>query len=609
MIGFLIPTEYAMAGVCAYAALHHALIARRRPVERTHLIFAVLCAMVVGYVVAKAGAYQAESAQTLISGRRWEMSFAALFFAAFPWFAGAYTELRPGRLAAGLSAGALAIMVANLVLPNGIQYPEWPQLEHFVLPWGERVVDLRITRPGLWHQALWLEIYAVFAYSAYACLRQHKSGARRRAVTLARSLGLFVAFVLFNQAANIGLIRFVHLAEFGFVALLLTMSLGLTRELRESERRMHAVLDHVPAVVYLKDTAGRYLWANRQHMALTGLANEALIGKTDFDLFPPFQAEDFRANDRQVLESCQPIDFEELENSTGLPRTFASMKFPLLDADGNPYAVCGVSTDITESLRTRKEMQQLRQQVWHADRVERMGAITASLAHELSQPLTAVLSNAQAGLRFLARGTPDLEELRAILQDIVRDDKRAAAVIAGLRAMLRQQETPRERVDLGQTVGEVLHLLHSEFLTQDVVLDWEGGPTGTMIVLADKAQIQQVALNLVLNALEAMVKQPDGDRHLQVVLADTGKGEARVAVRDNGEGIAADMLGKVFDGFYTTKAKGLGMGLAVCRSIVEAHGGAIWVERNEDRGVTFFFALPLQNREGAAPGSRAARVC
>jgi PAS domain S-box-containing protein len=594
MNGFLIPVEYAMVGICVYATLHHGLVARRRPVERTHLVFALLCALGGAYILAKAGAYQAESAEMLVSRRRWEAGLGALFMAALPWFVGLYTGLQPRRLLVGVSGCLLLIAAANMVLPYGMQFVEFPQLEYFTLPWGERVVDLRVHKRSVWHQALWLDFCVILAFATWACVRQHRGGARRRASMLAYALGLYAASLAFNQVVNLGLVQFTHTAEFGFMALVLTMSLTLTRELRENERRMQAVLDQVPAVVYLKDGAGRYLWANRRHAELTGVANGVLTGKTDLDLFPRDQAEAFRANDAEVLASRQAIEFEEMESGHGKPRIYSSLKFPLLDEDGRPYAVCGVSTDITELRKARTEMNHLRHQVWHADRVERMGAITASLAHELSQPLTAVLSNAQAGLRFLNREKPDLEELRAILQDIVRDDKRAATVIAGLRAMLRQQETPRETIDLGRCVAELLELMKGELLARAVVV--ECGLATSCRVLADKAQIQQVVLNLVMNAVEAMERCPESGRHLWVELADTGEGEVRVTVCDDGEGIPDDLVGKVFDGFFTTKAKGLGMGLAVCRSIVESHGGEIGVRSNADRGVSFFFTLPLRGQ-------------
>jgi len=218
------------------------------------------------------------------------------------------------------------------------------------------------------------------------------------------------------------------------------------------------------------------------------------------------------------------------------------------------------------------------------------GAISASLAHEICQPLSAILNNAQAGLRFLDHEPVDLEEMREIFQDIVRDDKRAGTIINGLRAMLQQQDTPYADIDLAQSVEEVLDLLHSELIRHGV--DVERSLETDLMVRANKTQIQQVALNLIINAQEAMTDRPEGERRLRIK-ATRADGKARVSVSDTGHGIAEDMLDRIFEGFYTTKPQGLGVGLEVCRSIMESHHGAIWAEANPDRGATFHFMLPL----------------
>jgi len=366
---------------------------------------------------------------------------------------------------------------------------------------------------------------------------------------------------------------------------------------------MSAVLDNGPAVIYMKDTDGRYLWINRHYEELFSVRNELVAGKTDYDLFPPAQANAFRANDREVLETRQPLQVDEVADVVGEPHVYITLKFPVLYPDGRPYAVCGVSTDVTEARAAKAELNLLRSRVWHADRVVRAGVMTASLAHELSQPLAAILSNAQAGLRFLGRDTPDLKELTGILQDIARDDKRAAGVIRGLQAMLRQQETPKKNIDLGECVRELLTLMHTEFIEHRI--DCETALEPGCMVLADRVQIQQVVLNLVLNAMEAMAGQPETRRCLRVSVAPAGGNETQLAVRDSGTGIPEDQLGSIFDGFFTTKDKGLGIGLSVCRSIAESHAGRIRVERNNDYGVTFFLTLPFAAK-GATAGAEGA---
>ena len=263
---------------------------------------------------------------------------------------------------------------------------------------------------------------------------------------------------------------------------------------------------------------------------------------------------------------------------------------PLRRAEGG---VVVVHHDITAQKKAEAELQRLRLHSWHAHRVAQTGAIAASIAHELNQPLAAILSNAQAGARLMAGQEPDLDEIRAILKDIVYDDKRAAAVIAGLRAMLRRKETYRECLDLANSVREVLAMAHSEILAHDVDVDLRADPG--ISVSADSAQIQQVVLNLVMNAIEAMEGQPPDRRRLEISLSRTPDGGALLAVRDEGSGIPEDEQMKLFDAFWTTKPHGMGIGLPICRSIIESHGGHLWFANNVDHGVTFFVSLPLND--------------
>ena len=242
--------------------------------------------------------------------------------------------------------------------------------------------------------------------------------------------------------------------------------------------------------------------------------------------------------------------------------------------------------------RFEEEAQQLRGRLWRADRVARTAALTAAIAHELNQPLAAILSNAQAGLLYLERGAIGLEEMRTILEAVVRDDKRAADTIRGMRALLRHDETGRARIDVAAALRDVLQLLAAELRRQGVRVETELG--ANCWTMADKVQIEQVALNLILNAAAAMQACPREQRCIRVSAARTDDGRVVVAVRDTGIGIAAEHLEAVFEPFWTTRREGLGLGLEVCRSILQAHRGAISVEPNPDRGVTFRFQLPAE---------------
>lgn len=242
--------------------------------------------------------------------------------------------------------------------------------------------------------------------------------------------------------------------------------------------------------------------------------------------------------------------------------------------------------------RSAEEARQLRTRFWHADRVARVGALTAALAHEINQPLTAILSNAQAGLANLGRGELGLEALREILEAVVRDNNRAAGTIRTMRAFLRRDDSGRERLDLAVALREVVALLSSELVRQGIRVETE--LQEGCWVLANRTQIEQVVLNLVLNATAAMDARAPHERVLRVSSACTGRGRVAVEVRDSGVGIAAEHLDNVFEPLWTTRKNGLGLGLAICRSIIEAHEGEIRVEPNPDRGVTFRFELACE---------------
>ena len=238
------------------------------------------------------------------------------------------------------------------------------------------------------------------------------------------------------------------------------------------------------------------------------------------------------------------------------------------------------------------EAMRLRQELAHIGRVSALGELTASLAHELSQPLTAILSNAQAAHRLLADDMVDLEKVREILSDIVADDKRAAAVISGLRGLLKKGEPEFVRLDLNEIVGSVAWLMRSDTIMRNVSMSLDLA-SDLPNARGDRVQLQQVVLNLVLNGLEAMREPHAGPRTLVIRTARDAAGAVRVTVQDSGPGIAPKDLGHIFEPLYTTKREGLGMGLAIVHTIVSAHGGTVGAENNRDGGASFRFTLPV----------------
>jgi two-component system sensor kinase FixL len=246
--------------------------------------------------------------------------------------------------------------------------------------------------------------------------------------------------------------------------------------------------------------------------------------------------------------------------------------------------------------RAEMEGQRLREDLAHIGRVSTVGELTASLAHELNQPLTAILANAQAVRRILDAGQADLIEVRAIVDDIVDDDKRASDVIGRLRSLLKKGALERSSLDMSELVGQVARLVAADAVLRGVVIELELAPD-LPPVAADRVQLQQVVMNLILNGLDAMRDSAVGGRILLLRTAREGEGSVAVTVEDSGAGIASTELGQVFDAFYTTKANGLGMGLAIVKSIVEAHGGRVEARNNPTGGATFSFALPIGQNE------------
>jgi PAS domain S-box-containing protein len=369
-----------------------------------------------------------------------------------------------------------------------------------------------------------------------------------------------------------------------------------TEEALETERKfLRQVIDIDPNFIFAKDRNGRFTLANQAVADAYGTTVERLIGKTDADFNSNrVQLEFFHRMDLQVLDTLQElfIPEEQITDAQGRVRWLQTVKRPILGTDGLANHVLGASTDITRRKETEIELQEQRAELAHVARVSVMGELAASLAHELNQPLTAILSNAQAALRFLSSKRPDLEEVREILQDIVKDNSRAGEVIRRMRALVKKEELEVSNLDLPSLVRDVVMLVHSDAILQSVRISLDLHDD-LPAVRGDRVQLQQVLLNILLNAFDAMKECPASTREVKLQAQSDGAGLIQVAVSDCGPGLSADKLDKIFQPFYTTKGDGLGMGLSICRSIIQAHGGRLWAENNASCGVTFYFTLPV----------------
>ena len=366
---------------------------------------------------------------------------------------------------------------------------------------------------------------------------------------------------------------------------------------------LREVIDINPCLIFVKDQEGRFTLVNKNVAELYGTTPRDLIGKTDAHFNPDAeQVAAFRRDDHEVIVNLrgQIVVEEKITDAQGRTRFFQTIKRPLINHAGTHRLVLGVSTDISTRKQNELEIERQRNELAHLSRVTMLSELSGSLAHELNQPLAAILANAQAAQRFLAGEQPDLDEVRDILHDIVEDDRLAGGVIQGLRLLLKKGEMRREAIDLNGAVRAVLKLTRSDLLNAEVSLSSDL-PDDLPCVFGDRVQLQQVLLNLVINASEAMAGESVKNRLLSIATSLAGDGMVQVEVSDRGHGIAAGDLEHIFVPFYTTKGKGLGLGLSVCRRIIEAHGGQLTASNNTNGGACFRFTLPVCSGEAPCP--------
>ena len=286
--------------------------------------------------------------------------------------------------------------------------------------------------------------------------------------------------------------------------------------------------------------------------------------------------------------NLRDVDVTLRDTQGGTHQTLISVE--AVELEGEPCLVTTVR-DVTEQRAAERQANEQRQQLTHLTRVASLADFSGALAHELNQPLTAILSNAQAAQRFLAHRPPNMDEVRSILAEIVEADKRAGLVIHRLRALMKKGEEEFASLDLNQLVSEVLDFAHGEFVTLGVAV------TATLsrdlpLVQGDRVQLQQLVLNLMTNACEAMQAPGLTEKRLRVRTVHASDGRVEVVVSDTGPGIAAEQLQRIFEPFYTTKDSGLGLGLAICRTIARAHGGALTAESSAGHGASLHLSLP-----------------
>ena len=371
---------------------------------------------------------------------------------------------------------------------------------------------------------------------------------------------------------------------------------ALLRQLKASGvRDFPAYFATHPGFVREMMHATRVLDVNDQTVALCGRGDKAEL-LTSVEPFWPESSNPVFAASVIAAISGRPSFVSETRLRTIEGREFDAhftACFPAESvADGK--LLIGV-IDISERVRAQEMLQRVQTEFAHAARVSMLGELTASIAHEINQPLAAIATNAAAGLRWLDRAEPDVGEVRALTDHIIADARRAADIIARVRSMATRGETRREELKINDLVRDAVGFLRHELQAKDADLKLALA-NGLPHVLADRTQIQQVVVNLTINAAQAMANAGVATRTLAISTRLSGEG-IELIVADNGPGISSANLGRLFESFFTTKDGGMGMGLPICRSIVEAHGGKITAANHPERGALFSVWLPAASRK------------
>jgi PAS domain S-box-containing protein len=361
---------------------------------------------------------------------------------------------------------------------------------------------------------------------------------------------------------------------------------------RQSEDRLRLVVDTLPALVWSKLPDGSADFLNQRFREYTGLSLEEGLGWGWLNAFHP---ED-RAEEewRAAFAAGKPFEKEaRLRRADGEYRWFLLRAAPLRDERGNVVKWYGTSVDIEDRKRAEAALQEAQDKLAHVTRAVTMGELAAAIAHEVNQPLTAIVTNANFSLRQLKGSTANLDELRTAIAEIVNDATRASAVISRIRGLLVKGSPRRTELDVKEITQEVIILLRHELTRNRISLRADFAPNLPRVP-GDPVQLQQVLINLVVNAIEAMRTSTGRPRELHIRLEKNAHG-ILVQVQDSGPGIAPELADRIFEPFFTTKTEGIGMGLSISRSIIESHGGQLSLA-SDSRGALFQFILPVDSQ-------------
>jgi two-component system sensor kinase FixL len=449
-------------------------------------------------------------------------------------------------------------------------------------------------------------LYLPLPFLLWAAMRYGAVGAST-AVSVVVLCSIFGAasgggpFVIASPVENVFSLQ-IFLVSMALPILLLA---GLVEEQRksakilsESEIRFRSMANTAPALIWMSGVDKRFTFFNKAWLDLTGRTLDQELENGWIEGLHPEDSRSFLEVYARSFDAREAFSMEHrLRRHDGQYGWVLNNGVPRFESDSVFVGYIGSAIDITLRREAETNLRNQREHLAHMSRISTMGELAASLAHELNQPLTAILANAQAAERMMAVKSPDLEEIGAILKDIVTDNTRAGEIIWRMRALARKENLELVPLDLLTVVEDVVLLLHSDAIVHNIRIRLDRGPQ-FFRVRGDRVHLQQVVLNLMLNAFDAMKDRPANAREVDVWIMAEGEDRVKVGVRDCGSGVPDETLDRVFEPFYTTKHDGVGMGLAISRSIIEVLGGRLWAESNHPQpGTTFYFILPLWRQE------------
>jgi two-component system sensor kinase FixL len=600
-----------MASACLTLAALYALVWLRDRAAWPALFFAVIAVSTTVFSLCELRAMQVATPDELGAVMRWMHVPLLVLTAAIAWFV--HLFLRAGRrwLVWTVCVARAFSLLLNFTTGQNLNYQEITAIDHIVFLGEPVVISDGVTNP--WMAVGQLSGLLLIVFVADASLTAWRRGDRRKALTVG---GAIVGFLVVSMIQT-GLVFWtdlrspVTMSPF-FMGLVGAMGYELSRDvlrasqlvrelqtteasLRESEARMSLAVDAAGLGIWHRDLVRNEIWANGRWRTLLGFPASMPL---EFDevlqrLHPDDRDKLRRAHQTALLGMDGSGYYTEYRVMLpdGETRWIASQGRVECDATGQPILIRGAVRDVTARKLAEQEALVLRQEISHAGRVSMMGQLASALAHEINQPLGAILRNTEAAELFLRHEAPDLDEIRAILADIRSDDERAGAVIDRMRALLQRHSLEARRLDVRDLIGDVAALVRVDAEARHIRLDVDVADEVPPI-RGDRVHLQQVLLNLVLNGMDALNPTNRDARGVAISARTSGAGTVELAVEDVGDGIPAGAFLRLFDPFFTTKPQGMGMGLAISRTIIEAHGGRIWAENRTSGGAAFRFTLP-----------------